>query len=122
MSQAKVETPDQTEFQQSLYECDYYTLGPCRRWRTTNSFPGKPSHPRHRGPYSPTATQDREQAQHQLPRGNDESGYANDAGDPERHVVQRRAERLVGVLRRAQPRSALEKEATRDRVTERYAS
>src|SRR6266852_5961163 len=25
MSQAKAETPDQTEFQQSLYECDYYS-------------------------------------------------------------------------------------------------
>src|SRR5260370_31009142 len=25
MSQVKAETPDQTEFQQSLYECDYYT-------------------------------------------------------------------------------------------------
>ncbi len=25
MSQVKAETPDHTEFQQSLYECDYYT-------------------------------------------------------------------------------------------------
>src|SRR5216684_3074821 len=42
---------------------------------------------RKRSPNLLTATQDREQAHHQLPRGNHKAGYAYDPGDPERHVV-----------------------------------